>query len=58
MDYWADEVLQADGTKLTRHLQLIKLDANTVRQYSQGSTDGGQTWHVEYDFIYNRRLQP
>jgi hypothetical protein len=26
-----------------------------VRQFSQGSTDGGKTWHIEYDFTYLRK---
>jgi len=26
-----------------------------VRQFSQGSTDGGKTWNVEYDFTYVRK---
>jgi tetratricopeptide (TPR) repeat protein len=55
MDYWTDEIPQKDGTKLKRHLQFIPASADKVRQFSQGSTDGGKTWHVEYDFIYNRR---
>jgi len=55
MDYWTDEIPQPDGTKLKRHLQFFKLDPDTVRQFSQGSTDGGKTWHVEYDFTYARK---
>jgi hypothetical protein len=26
-----------------------------VRQFSRGSTDGGKTWTVEYDFTYTRK---
>jgi len=55
MDYWTDAIPQADGTKLKRHLQFIKLGPDTVRQFSQGSTDDGKTWHVEYDLTYNRK---
>jgi tetratricopeptide (TPR) repeat protein len=55
MDYWTDELPQSDGTKLMRHLQFFKLGPDTVRQFSQGSTDGGKTWHVEYDFTYRRK---
>lgn len=55
MDYWTDEVPQPDGTKLKRHLQFIKNGPDQVRQFSQGSTDGGKTWTVEYDFTYNRK---
>ena len=25
-------------------------------QFSQGSTDSGKTWTVEYDFTYNRKI--
>jgi len=55
MDYWTDEIPQPDGTKLKRHLQFFPVSHDTVRQFSQGSTDGGKTWHVEYDFTYNRK---
>lgn len=55
MDYWTDELPQLDGTKLKRHLQFIKLGPDTVRQFSQGSSDGGKTWKVEYDFTYRRK---
>jgi tetratricopeptide (TPR) repeat protein len=55
MDYWTDAIPQPDGTKLKRHLQFTKIGPDTVRQFSQGSTDDGKTWHVEYDFTYNRK---
>jgi hypothetical protein len=55
MDYWTDEIPQQDGTKLKRHLQFIPSGKDKVRQFSQASTDGGKTWQVEYDFIYNRK---
>lgn len=55
MDYWTDEIPQPDGTKLKRHLQFIPMGPDKVRQFSQGSTDGGKTWNVEYDFTYNRK---
>lgn len=55
MDYWTDEIPQPDGTKLKRHLQFIKLGPDKVRQFSQGSNDGGKTWFVEYDFTYKRK---
>jgi tetratricopeptide (TPR) repeat protein len=55
MDYWTDDIPQPDGQKLKRHLQFIKLEPDKVRQFSQGSNDGGKTWFVEYDFTYNRK---
>ena len=55
MDFWTDEIPQPDGTKLLRHLQFFNLSTDKVRQFSQGSTDGGKTWHVEYDLTYLRK---
>ena len=55
MDFYTDEMPQPDGTKLKRHLQFFNLGPDKVRQFSQGSTDGGKTWTVEYDFTYNRK---
>jgi len=55
MDYWTDDLPQPDGTVLRRHLQFFRQDANHVRQFSQGSKDGGKTWFVEYDLTYNRK---
>jgi tetratricopeptide (TPR) repeat protein len=55
MDYYTDEIPQPDNTKLKRHLQFIPLGPGKVRQFSQGSTDGGKTWAVEYDFTYARK---
>lgn len=55
MDYWTDDIPQPDGTKLRRHLQFFNQGANKVRQFSQGSKDGGKTWNVEYDLTYLRK---
>ena len=55
MDYWTDDLVQPEGPNLRRHLQFFNLGPDKVRQFSQGSTDGGKTWRVEYDFTYNRR---
>jgi len=54
MDYWTDDVPQVGGGTLLRHLQFFNLGPDKVRQFSQGSGDGGKTWHTEYDFIYTR----
>lgn len=54
MDYWADDVPQPNGEMLRRHLQFFNLGPDKVRQFSQGSRDGGKTWTVEYDLTYNR----
>jgi hypothetical protein len=55
MDYWTDDIPQPDGTKLRRHLQFFNQGSDKVRQFSQGSTDGGKSWHTEYDFTYLRK---
>jgi len=55
MDYWTDDIPQSSGPALRRHLQFSKLGPDKVRQFSQGSTDGGKTWNVEYDFTYVRK---
>jgi tetratricopeptide (TPR) repeat protein len=57
MDYWTDDVPQASGGKLLRHLQFFNLGPDKVRQFSQGSSDGGKTWQTEYDLIYTRVAQ-
>ena len=54
MDYWTDDVPQSTGGTLLRHLQFFNLGPDKVRQWSQGSPDGGKTWHTEYDLIYTR----
>jgi tetratricopeptide (TPR) repeat protein len=55
MDYYTDDLPQPTGPALRRHLQFFKLSEDKVRQFSQGSTDGGKTWSVEYDFTYVRK---
>lgn len=55
MDYYTDEVPQPGDAKLKRHLQFIPMGPDRVRQFSRGSTDGGKTWQVEYDFMYDRK---
>src|SRR5262249_6821099 len=55
MDYYTDDLPQPSGPALRRHLQFFKLSEDKVRQFSQGSTDGGKTWNVEYDFTYVRK---
>ena len=55
MDYWTDDIPQPSGPALRRHLQFIRMGPDQVRQFSRGSTDGGKTWQVEYDFTYTRK---
>jgi tetratricopeptide (TPR) repeat protein len=55
MDYWTDDIPQSTGPSVKRHLQFIAMGPDKVRQLSRGSTDGGVTWNVEYDFLYVRK---
>jgi tetratricopeptide (TPR) repeat protein len=43
------------GGTLMRHLTFSKLPEGKVRQFSEGSTDGGKTWNTEYDFVYVKK---
>jgi len=57
MDFRTAAIPQADGKTLQRHLRFFPIDADTVRQLSEGSTDDGKTWQVEYDLTYHRRRE-
>jgi tetratricopeptide (TPR) repeat protein len=57
MDFRTDGIPQTDGKTLHRHLRFFSIDADTVRQLSEGSTDDGKTWQVEYDLTYHRRRE-
>lgn len=52
--YEGEPSTQNGKTVITR-LTFFNLDANTVRQFSEQSDDGGKTWAVNYDFKYVRR---
>ncbi len=54
MDFYTDAVPKPDGKALTRRLRFYDRGTDRVRQFSEGSTDGGKTWAVEYDFTYQR----
>jgi tetratricopeptide (TPR) repeat protein len=54
MDFHTADIPQADGSVLQRHLRFYSLPTGQVRQLSEGSTDSGRTWSVEYDFTYSR----
>jgi hypothetical protein len=36
----------------------VRIDADTVRQHGEASTDHGLTWATRYDFLYRRRAEP
>ena len=51
MTYHSDQP-QPDGKAYQRRLTFTPLGGHRVRQFSQGSADGGKTWSTEYDLIY------
>lgn len=51
MVYHSDQP-QPDGKPYQRRLTFTPLPGHRVRQFSQGTADGGKTWSTEYDLIY------
>jgi hypothetical protein len=51
MVYHSDQP-QPDGKPYARRLTFTPLAGKRVRQFSQGTSDGGKTWSTEYDLIY------
>ena len=45
---------ESSPQKIVR-LTFTPIDKDTVRQHSEMSEDGGQTWKTEYDFYYHRK---
>ncbi|MEJ2615923.1 MAG: tetratricopeptide repeat protein [Ignavibacteriaceae bacterium] len=45
-----------DSSPYIRRLTFYNLGADKVRQFSQRSTDKGETWTTEYDFTYIRKM--
>ncbi len=43
------------GRKVLRKMTLYNLKGGRVRQFSERSIDGGDTWSVNYDYEYVRR---
>jgi tetratricopeptide (TPR) repeat protein len=44
-----------DGKKIMSRLSFFNLDANTVRQLAENSSDEGKSWQILYDFKYVRK---
>ncbi|HKG20812.1 MAG TPA: tetratricopeptide repeat protein [Blastocatellia bacterium] len=44
-----------NGKQVLSRLTFFNVDARTVRQLAEQSTDGGNTWTVTYDYKYVRR---
>ena len=53
--HYAGETHLRDGSRVLRRMVVSSLGPDRVRQYSERSTDGGQTWTEAYDFIYERK---
>lgn len=49
------ERIDQGSEKPQRRLTFFNISPDSVRQYSQQSTDGGTTWFIEYNFIYLRK---
>lgn len=52
---YESETAGPDGTKRLAKLTFFNIDANTVRQLAENSSDGGKTWSISYDYKYVRR---
>jgi hypothetical protein len=44
----------ADPSKINR-MTFTPVDASTVRQHAEATTDGGKSWKTNYDFYYHRK---
>lgn len=53
--YYEGVTYSLSGTRMLRKMTLYNLGPDQVRQLSQRSTDDGQTWNVNYDFLYVRK---
>jgi hypothetical protein len=47
--------MKRDTPAYITRLTFTPIDKETVRQHSEISTDGGQTWKTGYDFYYRRK---
>ena len=52
---YTSETLQADGSKVLGRMTYFKLPEGKLRQLWEQSTDGGKTWTVAFDGIYEKR---
>jgi hypothetical protein len=49
---------QRGGGRVQNRLSFTPVAADTVRQFSETSSDGGKTWTTQYDFYYARKARP
>jgi tetratricopeptide (TPR) repeat protein len=54
MKYEGEPTTVNGATSMSR-MTFFNLDANTVRQFAESTTDGGKTWTVTVDFKYVRK---
>ncbi len=44
------------GARVRTRLTFFRIEADTVRQFSESTRDSGKTWTVNYDLLYTRRV--
>jgi len=54
MVFWSNEK-DKEGNPYKRRLTFFNVAPDTVRQFSQRTSDEGKTWSVEYDLTYLRK---
>jgi hypothetical protein len=54
LQYTAQGVTR-QGAAVLQRMTFTPVDAATVRQHGESSTDGGKTWTTSYDLFYHRR---
>jgi len=53
--YYRTETVEPDGKKVPARMTFFQNGPDQVRQLGEKSTDGGATWTVEYDLLYQRK---
>jgi len=53
--YYRTESVAPDGKKTMNRMTFFQKGPDRVRQFGEKSTDGGATWSVEYDLLYERK---
>lgn len=53
--WYEGEPFEKNGKKILSRLTFFNIDANTVRQLAENSSDEGKTWTTAYDYKYVRR---
>jgi len=53
--YYRTESVGSDGKKALGRMTFFPKGPDQVRQFGEKSADGGSTWTVEYDLLYERK---